>query len=114
MYIIALFLLPVSFQTPVVCQVGQRPRKNQPSGFTTPIPSLSTQKTTYETGEPSRTNKKSKRPSFQKVSPIVFDLEDDGHVRKVYDKYVGISEGITHYHFSNTEYVCFITFFAHR
>ncbi|PWA52159.1 hypothetical protein CTI12_AA457270 [Artemisia annua] len=69
----------VSFQTPVVCQVGQRPRKNQPSGFTTPIPSLSTQKTTYETGEPSRTNKKSKRTSFQKVSPIVFDLEDDGH-----------------------------------
>ncbi|PWA96458.1 PIF1 DNA helicase/replication protein A1-like protein [Artemisia annua] len=75
----------VSFQTPVVCQVNQRPRKKQPSGYTTTIPSLSTQKTTYETSESSRTTKKSKRPSLQKVSPIVFDLDDDGHVRKVYD-----------------------------
>lgn len=96
-YIISLFLLSVSFQTPVVCQVNQRPQKKQTSGITTSIPTLSTQKTTYEIGESSRRSKRSKRPLLQKVTPIVFDLDDDGHVRKVYDKYAGISEGITQY-----------------
>ncbi|PWA90919.1 hypothetical protein CTI12_AA089430 [Artemisia annua] len=75
----------VTFQTPVVRQVNQRPRRPQTSGLTNTIPTLSTQKSIYETGESLRKTKKSKRPTLQSRSPIVFDLDDDGHVRKMYD-----------------------------
>lgn len=52
-----------------------------------------TQKSTFEVSESSSRTKRSKRPALQFLTPISFNLDDDGHVRKVYDKYVGISEG---------------------
>lgn len=64
------------------------------SGVTTTIPGLTRKNSTYAAGESSRRTKRSKRPTLQSCTPIVFNLDDDGHVRKVYDKYVGISEGI--------------------
>lgn len=60
----------------------------------TSIPSVSRANSTYEVGESSRRTKRSKRPSLHPPSPVRFNLNDeDGNVRKVYDKYVGISEG---------------------
>jgi hypothetical protein len=54
---------------------------------------LTTQKSTYEVGETLTRQKRSKRATLQSRTPISFNLDDDVHVRKVYDKYVGISEG---------------------
>ncbi|PWA97669.1 hypothetical protein CTI12_AA026920 [Artemisia annua] len=84
----------ITFQTPVLRKVNARPRNTQSSGFTTAIPALTTEKSTYEVGESSRRTKRSKRPKLQSRTPIVFNLDDDGQVRKVYDKYVGVSEDL--------------------
>ena len=73
---------------------NQRPIKTPTSDVTTTVPGLTRQNSTYEVGESSRRTKRSKRPTLQSQTPILFNLDDDGHVRKVYDKYVGISEGI--------------------
>lgn len=78
-------------------KVNARPRNTQSSGFTTTIPAFTKEQSTNEPGESSRRTKRSKRPTLQSKTPIVFNLDDDGHVRKVYDKYVGVSEGIILY-----------------
>ena len=94
-------IFTVTFQTPVLRKVNARRRSTQTSGFTTTIPPFTTEQSTYETGESSRRTKRSKRPTLQSRTPIVFNLDDDGHVRKVYDKYVGVSEGTTFCHYFN-------------
>ena len=80
-------------QTPLIGHLNQRTKTTSTSSSTTKIPVLTTQPSTYEQGESSRRPKRSKRPALQSRTPIVFNLDDDDHVRKVYDKYVGISEG---------------------
>ena len=61
---------------------------------TTTIPAVTTKKSTYEVGESSRRTKRSaKRPALRSQTPVRFNLNvDGGHVRKEYDKYVGVSE----------------------
>ncbi|GJY35984.1 ATP-dependent DNA helicase PIF1-like protein [Tanacetum coccineum] len=46
-----------------------------------------TQTLTYEVDESLRRTKQSKRPALQNRTPTRFNLDDDGNVRKVYDKY---------------------------
>ncbi|PWA60075.1 hypothetical protein CTI12_AA386170 [Artemisia annua] len=84
----------VSFQTPESHKVNQRTNNTSTSVVQRTIPSIITQNSSYEVGESSRRTKRSKRPSLQAPTPVRFYLnDDDGNVRKVYDKYVGISEG---------------------
>ena len=82
----------------MISKVSGRPRNTQSSGFTTANHALTTENSTYEVGESSRRTKMSKRPTLQSRTPIIFNLDDDGHVRKVYDKYVGVSQGIIEYY----------------
>ncbi|PWA49339.1 hypothetical protein CTI12_AA482670 [Artemisia annua] len=83
----------VSFQTPESHKVNQRTNNTSTSVVQRTIPSIITQSSSYEVGESSRRTKRSKRPSLQAPTPVRFNLnDDDGNVRKVYDKYVGISE----------------------
>ena len=93
-YFLPNIIFTVTFQTPVLRKVTARPTNTQSTGFTTANPGLTAQKSTYEAGESSRRSKRSKRPTIHSRTPILFNLDDDGHVRKVYDKYVGVSEGI--------------------
>nr|GEV51013.1 hypothetical protein [Tanacetum cinerariifolium] len=68
------------------------PKKTSSTVVTPTIRPFSTQTSTYEVGESSRRTKRSKRPALQNHTPIRFNLDDDGNVRKVYDKYYGISK----------------------
>ena len=78
----------------MVRQNYQRSRQTITSVGKSTIPALPRQNST-EAVESSRRIKKSKRPSLSSRTPILFNLDDDGRVRKVYDKYVGVSEGIS-------------------
>lgn len=91
---ILLMLFSVCFETPEVRQVHQRTYQRSTPGVKTGIPAVITRSSSYELGESSRRQKRSKRPALQPPTPVRFNLNDeDGNVRKVYDKYVGISEG---------------------
>nr|GEZ00143.1 hypothetical protein [Tanacetum cinerariifolium] len=68
------------------------PQKTASTVVTPTIQPFSTQTSTYEVGESSKRTKRSKRLALQNRTPIRFNLDDDGNVRKVYDKYYGISE----------------------
>ncbi|PWA92879.1 hypothetical protein CTI12_AA076990 [Artemisia annua] len=81
-----------TIQSPFVTPVNETSKRTSRSFSHTNIPVLTTQKSTYEVGESSRRTKRSKRPPLQSRTPIAFRLDDDVHVRKDYDKYVGISE----------------------
>nr|GEX41294.1 zinc finger, CCHC-type [Tanacetum cinerariifolium] len=75
------------------------------STFVTPtIRPFSTQTSTYEVGESSRRTKRSKRPALQNRTPIRFNLDEDGNVTKVYDKYYVISE--EYYHHGDPTFEC--------
>ena len=79
----------------MVRQNYQRSRQTITSVGKSTIPALPRHNSTDEAAESSRRTKKSKRPSLSSRTPILFNLDDDGRVRKVYDKYVGVSEGIS-------------------
>ncbi|PWA71252.1 hypothetical protein CTI12_AA282690 [Artemisia annua] len=85
--------LAVTLQTQFVTPVTQRTKHASATVNAKKIPLFTTQNSTYETGESSRMTKRSKRPPLKNPTPVAFNLDDDGQVRKVYDKYVGISEG---------------------
>ena len=88
-------LFSVSFQTPDSHKVNQRTNNTSTSFVQRTTTSIMTQNSSYEVGESSSRTKRSKRPSLQPPTPVRFNLnDDDRNVRKVYDKYVGISEGI--------------------
>nr|GEW55998.1 ATP-dependent DNA helicase PIF1-like [Tanacetum cinerariifolium] len=76
----------------VVRHDKQGPNKTSSIVVTPTIRPFSTQTSTYEVSESSRRIKRSKIPALQNRTPIRFNLDDDGNVRKVYDKYYGISE----------------------
>ncbi|PWA75756.1 hypothetical protein CTI12_AA057680 [Artemisia annua] len=85
----------VSLHTPLtsVGCVNQCNNITSTGGFTTTIPALVTQTSTFEVGESSRRTKRSKRPSLQSRTPVIFNLNlEDGDVRKEYDKYIGVFE----------------------
>nr|GEV33413.1 hypothetical protein [Tanacetum cinerariifolium] len=82
----------VTLKTAVVRHDKQGPKKTASTVVTPTIRPISTQTSTYEVGESSRRTKHSKRPVLQNRTPIRFNLDDDGKVRKVYCKYYGISE----------------------
>nr|GEW30526.1 hypothetical protein [Tanacetum cinerariifolium] len=67
-------------------------QKTASTVVTPTIRSFSTQTSTYEVGEIIKKNKMFKETSIQNRTPIRFNLDDDGKVRKVYCKYYGISE----------------------
>ncbi|PWA67738.1 hypothetical protein CTI12_AA311840 [Artemisia annua] len=95
----------VCFETPEVHQVHQRTYQTSTSGVKTSIPAIITRNSSYEVGESSRRPKRSKRPALQPPTPVRFNLNDeDGNVRKVYDKYVGISED--YYDHGDATFVC--------
>nr|GEU99794.1 ATP-dependent DNA helicase PIF1-like [Tanacetum cinerariifolium] len=75
-----------------------RAQKTASIVVTPTIRPFSTQTSTYKVGESSRRTKRSKRPALQNRTPIKFNLDDDGNVRKVYDKYYGISEERLYFH----------------
>ncbi|GJY34350.1 hypothetical protein Tco_0418819 [Tanacetum coccineum] len=82
----------VTLKTPVVLHDKQGPKKTASTVLTPTIRPFSTQTSTYEVGKSSRRTKRSKRPALKNRTPIRFNLDDDGNIRKVYDKYYGISE----------------------
>ena len=89
-------LFSVSFQTPDShTNFNQRTNNTSTSFVQRTTTSIMRQNSSYEVGESSRRTKRSKRPSLQPPTPVRFNLnDDDRNVRRVYDKYVGISEGI--------------------
>ncbi|GJW10927.1 ATP-dependent DNA helicase PIF1 [Tanacetum coccineum] len=72
--------------------MGFGPIKTASIVVTPTIQPFSTQTSTYEVGKSSRRTKRSKRPALRNRTPIRFNLDDDGNIRKVYDKYYGISK----------------------
>ena len=84
----------VSFTTPAVVHVNQRNTITSTPGGNTTYPVTATRKSTFEVGESSRREKRTKRPVLHTRTPVRFNLSvDDVDVTKEYDKYVGVSEG---------------------
>ncbi|PWA85367.1 spo11/DNA topoisomerase VI subunit A [Artemisia annua] len=69
-----------TLQTPCVTPVNERPTHELKSCSATNRSVLTTQKSTYEVGESSIRQKRSKRPTLQSPTPISFNLDDDVHI----------------------------------
>ena len=97
-----IIMFSVSFQTPSIRRSNERNNIISTANLTTTIPSIRTEKSTYQVGESSRTRKRSNRQALRSQTPVRFNLNvDGGDVRKEYDKYIGVSEGTSFNSYTN-------------
>lgn len=103
--IMTIMLFSVSMQTPNIRRDNQCNNLNVTPSVITSIPSFTRARSTYELGESSRSTKRYKRPALRSHTPVRFNLNvDGGEGTKEYDKFVGVSEGISF--ISHTNAIC--------